>query len=127
MPLLLARSMPAYLRAVYRHHLGGRFVMSPESRSHATLAPLVETVHQQLLNHGHTDAQSTAKLVVGHDPLLDDQAIAEVVSLVHSRIGGLGVLDPFLADGTVDEVMINGMGDLWVERHGRLECNRGHR
>lgn len=96
--------------------------MSPESRSHATLAPLVDSVHQQLLDHGHTDAESAAKLVINHDPLLDDQAIADVVSLVHSRIGGLGVLDPFLADGTVDEVMINGMGDLWVERHGRLEC-----
>jgi pilus assembly protein CpaF len=32
------------------------------------------------------------------------------------------VLDPFLADSTVDEVMINGSGDLWVERHGHLEC-----
>lgn len=96
--------------------------MSPESLSHATLAPLVDSVHQQLLDHGHTDAESATKLVIDHDPLLDDQAIADVVSLVHSRIGGLGVLDPFLADGTVDEVMINGMGDLWVERHGRLEC-----
>jgi len=96
--------------------------MWPDSRPNATLNPLVETVHQQLLDRGDRDAGSVAQLVLDHDPLLDDQSIADVVRRVHSRAGGLGVLDPFLADTTVDEIMINGCGDLWVERHGRLEC-----
>lgn len=96
--------------------------MSRESTANTVLAPLIETVHRQLLDQGHRDAASVAQLVVEHDPLLDESSIADVVRRVQSRVGGLGVLDPFLADGTVDEVMINGAGDLWVERHGRLEC-----
>ena len=34
---------------------------------------------------------------------------------------GLGPLDPLLADPSVDEVMVNGPGEVWVERRGRLE------
>jgi pilus assembly protein CpaF len=35
---------------------------------------------------------------------------------------GLGPLEPLLADPAVDEVMVNGPGDVWVERAGRLEA-----
>ena len=34
---------------------------------------------------------------------------------------GLGPLEPLLADPAVDEVMVNGPGEVWVERAGRLE------
>jgi pilus assembly protein CpaF len=34
---------------------------------------------------------------------------------------GLGPLDELLADQTVDEVMVNGPGAVWVERRGRME------
>jgi len=34
---------------------------------------------------------------------------------------GLGPLEPLLADPTVDEVMVNGPGSVWVERRGRVE------
>jgi pilus assembly protein CpaF len=40
---------------------------------------------------------------------------------VLARVGGLGPLDPLLADPAVSEVMVNGGGDVWVERAGRLE------
>jgi pilus assembly protein CpaF len=33
---------------------------------------------------------------------------------------GLGPLDAFLADPAVDEVMVNGPGEVWVERAGRI-------
>ena len=35
---------------------------------------------------------------------------------------GLGPLDPLLADPSVDEVMVNGPGAVWVERAGRIEA-----
>ena len=34
---------------------------------------------------------------------------------------GLGPLEPLLADATVDEVMVNGHGAVYVERHGHIE------
>ena len=34
---------------------------------------------------------------------------------------GLGPLEPLLADPRVDEVMVNGPGEVWVERGGRIE------
>ena len=38
---------------------------------------------------------------------------------------GLGPLDPLLADPEVDEVMVNGPGEVYVERRGRLERGGG--
>src|SRR5918997_4461863 len=34
--------------------------------------------------------------------------------------GGLGPLEPLLADPAVDEVMVNGPESVYVERHGKL-------
>jgi pilus assembly protein CpaF len=34
---------------------------------------------------------------------------------------GLGPLEDFLADDTVDEIMVNGWARVYVERHGRIE------
>src|SRR3954465_13413886 len=41
-----------------------------------------------------------------------------------ARVGrlatGLGPLEPLLSDPRVDEVMVNGSGEVWVERGGRI-------
>jgi pilus assembly protein CpaF len=53
--------------------------------------------------------------------LLDDQDRARLVARVAERSFGLGPLDALLADPTVDEIMVNGPGQVWVERSGRIE------
>ncbi len=95
---------------------------SPDSTSDSLLDSVVEHMHRQLLDHGHHDAAAVQQLLVEHDPLLDDRTVIDLIHRIHSRVSGLGVLDQFLADPAIDEVMVNGAGDLWVERSGRLEC-----
>jgi pilus assembly protein CpaF len=51
-------------------------------------------------------------------PASDREALVERVIRLAT---GLGPLDPLLADPSVDEVMVNGPGAVWVERGGRLE------
>ena len=83
---------------------------------------LADEVHHRLLEgHAH-DVATVADLVLALDPLLDDASVDDVVRMVRSRIVGLDLLDPLLADPVVDEVMVNGTGDVWVEREGRLEA-----
>lgn len=96
--------------------------MLPETGCETDRDHLVERVHQQLLEGRDFNGTTVSQLLVAHDPLLEDGVMANLVSRVQSRVGGLDVLDPFLADSSVDEIMVNGAGDLWVERHGRLEC-----
>ncbi len=56
-----------------------------------------------------------------HAPLLGGAALDAVINAVIARVQGLGPLDPLLADPDVSEVMVNGPGPVWIERHGRLE------
>jgi pilus assembly protein CpaF len=52
---------------------------------------------------------------------LPDAERTELVERIVVLATGLGPLEPLLADPTVDEVMVNGPGDVYVERCGRLE------
>src|SRR5690349_14371856 len=60
-------------------------------------------------------------LVDREAPALDDSERAALAERVVRLATGLGPLDPLLADPRVDEVMVNGAGEVWVERGGRLE------
>jgi len=90
---------------------------------------VVDAVHAQLLgldparagDRGHVAA------AVRHDhPLLPDAEVAAVATAVTARATGLGPLDRILVDQSVTEVMVNGIGPVWIERHGRLEVTDLH-
>ena len=53
--------------------------------------------------------------------MLDEVQRGELCRRVAQRSFGLGPLEPLLWDPTVDEVMVNGPGSVWVERRGRIE------
>src|SRR5438067_1218331 len=54
----------------------------------------------------------------GLDPHVDRE---QLVQDVLNEALGLGPLEPFLADATVSEIMVNGPNQVYVEREGRLE------
>ncbi len=81
-------------------------------------ADLVAAVHRLLLEHPDADP---ADLLVDLAPLVTADRRAAIIGEVEARRSGLGALDRFFADPTVSEVMINGPGPIWIERHGRIE------
>jgi pilus assembly protein CpaF len=60
-------------------------------------------------------------LVDREAPALPDGEREELTARVVRLATGLGPLEPLLADPGVDEVMVNGPGEVWVERGGLLE------
>ena len=85
---------------------------------------LARHIHQRLVDGPWTEAGPSegdvVDLVRADAPLLTDAEVASTVRMVRERLDGLGPLQPFLADPAVTEVMVNGGGDVWVEREGRL-------
>jgi pilus assembly protein CpaF len=60
-------------------------------------------------------------LVDREAPALPADDRAALTARVVRLATGLGPLEPLLADPAVDEVMVNGPGEVWVERGGRIE------
>lgn len=46
---------------------------------------------------------------------------ARLVAELAGEVGGLGPLDPLLADETITEIMVNGPSHLYIERAGKIE------
>jgi pilus assembly protein CpaF len=65
---------------------------------------------------------TVAALVQREAALLSERERGELRRRVTERSLGLGPLEPLLADPSVEEVMVNGAGRVWVERHGRIEA-----
>lgn len=53
-------------------------------------------------------------------PLADDDARHELVARAIARLDGLDVLERYLADPDVDEVIVHRGIEVWIERDGRL-------
>jgi pilus assembly protein CpaF len=60
-------------------------------------------------------------LVTREGPVLSTAERGSLIRQIVDAALGLGVIEPFLADETVTEIMVNGPSDIWVERDGRLE------
>lgn len=89
------------------------------------LERLAGTLRERLVREageqGGDAAARIAALVAREGALLSEPERRELERLVTERSFGLGPLEPLLADPSVDEVMVNGPGRVWVERHGRIE------
>jgi len=66
----------------------------------------------------HAEVERVVEAEAGSLPEADRAALRERVLLLAT---GLGPLEPLLSDPAVEEVMVNGPGDVWVERAGRIE------
>jgi pilus assembly protein CpaF len=89
-----------------------------------TMPTVDARVHQRVLRAGPDqplDDDALADLVRSEAPLLDAADVTALVGRVRARIGGLGPIEPLLADSGVSDVLVNGPGPVWVERRGVLE------
>jgi pilus assembly protein CpaF len=54
-------------------------------------------------------------------PLAGADVTEELVRAAVARLDGLGELDALLRDETIDEVLVNSSGEVWIERDGDLQ------
>src|SRR5918995_5076992 len=66
-------------------------------------------------------ATEVRDLVDSEAAALPDSEREALAARVVRLATGLGPLEPLLSDPRVDEVMVNGPGEVWVERAGRIE------
>lgn len=86
---------------------------------------LADVVHGALVAEvpapgGSLGADALRERVRLVDPLASSEVVGAAVDAVLARATGLGRLDPYLNDERVSEIMVNGFGDVWLERSGRL-------
>jgi pilus assembly protein CpaF len=88
-------------------------------------ASVAARVHERLLAERDGDgagalADRVARLVEAEAPLLPAAEARRLVRDVVADVGGLGPLEPLLADPRVTDVMVSA-GRVWVERDGVVE------
>ncbi|MEY2516168.1 MAG: hypothetical protein QOJ89_3526, partial [bacterium] len=92
----------------------------------AALDELATALRDRLLGeaaqHAGCDLHERIRELVDREAgLLDDDARERLATRIAERSFGLGPLEPLLGDPSVDEVMVNGPDQVWVEREGRIE------
>src|SRR3954469_12837497 len=91
-----------------------------EELAHSLRRRLVERAREGGAGPGGVEAQA-ARLVESEAAALDAETREVLTARIVGLATGLGPLEPLLADPSVDEVMVNGPSDVWVERRGRVE------
>src|SRR2546421_13034433 len=109
---------------------GANLASSAPSPGVDPLEQLAEALRRRLIARARDDggrengaslAEDVRELVDSEAPALPDDERAALCARVVRLATGLGPLEPLLADPDVDEVMVNGPGDVYVERSGRIE------
>ncbi len=88
----------------------------------ALMVDLAATVHGDLLDQGGGAAE-IFPTIARHAPLLGARERESLHRQVAARLAGLGPIEPLLVDREISEIMINGPGVVWFERHGRIESS----
>src|SRR3954467_2429578 len=91
-----------------------------EELAHSLRRRLVERARDGGAGPGGVEAQA-ARLVANEAAAVDPETGELLTGRIVRLAAGLGPLEPLLADPSVDEVMVNGPGDVWVERRGVVE------
>src|SRR4051795_10787945 len=91
-----------------------------EELAHSLRRRLVERAREGGADPAGVEAQA-AQLVEREAAALDPDTREVLTARIVRLATGRGPLEPLLADPSVDEVMVNGPGEVWVERGGRIE------
>jgi pilus assembly protein CpaF len=91
-----------------------------EELAHSLRQRLVERARDGAAGAGGVEAQA-ARLVADEAAALDPETRDVLTARIVRLATGLGPLEPLLGDPSVDEVMVNGPRDVWVERRGVVE------
>jgi pilus assembly protein CpaF len=91
-------------------------------------ASLRSTLQRRLFNAPFDPAQldrdelraRLSDLLHEEQPLVHGEAADRLLDELVDHVGGLGALEPLLADPAVTEIMVNGPGRVYVERNGQL-------
>jgi pilus assembly protein CpaF len=83
---------------------------------------LVGRVRRRLLaSQGRYDDAEVAAALRDEAPTAGAATLLELAGVLRSEIDGAGVLEPFLHDPQVTDVLVNGPGPVWVDRGGGPE------
>ena len=86
------------------------------------LVALVERVRTQLVRSGDPPtAARVAEVLRAQGAVVGDRVLLDVVGAVRSELAGAGPLEPLLADPDVSDVLVNGPGEVWVDRGNGLQ------
>jgi len=93
----------------------------------AALDQLASSLRERLVERARSEPsgepveEQVRALVAAEAGALPERERTQLAQRVLRLATGLGPLDPLLADPAVDEVMVNGGGEVYVERDGRVE------
>ena len=117
------RDLIRVTRPVFTDHDDGRAVLVGRIRDRY-LAERRDAVDTTVVSRA--DVTQRLRLMVNDfEPLLGSREIERLVEEIGAEIAGLGPLEPFLADPSVTEIMVNGPDIVWIEAGGamrRVDC-----